>query len=1573
MAILSFKVQADYEKVVRLREEIAKLETQLRSVGKNTPDSEIKELERKLSDARGEFTALATEAAKAGNAMDKKFKSDIRSATKEVDALTAQIIEQKTIIKDTESDIRKFGEAYKKALSKGKMGEADSLKQELEAAKDILAERKHQLFDLTQEQAKSRLSVKELKDSYAEFKEEAGETTKANEGFQLSLGKVAGLIGGAAALKQLVSQIVAVRGQFQDMETQIETLVGKDTTAKIMPQIKEMAKVSPLTMTDIVGAEKMMLSFNIEAEKSIDYLKALSDVSMGNSQKFNSLTLAFSQMSSAGRLMGQDLLQMINAGFNPLQIISEKTGKSIAQLKEEMSKGAISAEMVQQAFLDATSAGGKFYNMSENASKTINGQISMMQDAMDAVFNEIGTKTEGVIIKSIQTVTSLIQNYETVGKVLVGLVATYGTYRTAVFIATAATEGQTIAELALTKVRVIATKAQEALNKAMLSNPYVAAAVAVAGLVTAMWTLNDSTAMAERRQRAYNEEQENASRKQKEHADAVQGLIDKVRDETQAEGERILAMDALKEAYPSIFAQYDVEKLKLADILELKKLINEEDAKRQKAERVASIADIDKRVGELNEAKRYAGQSASAIQSQIDDLLFKREKLVEEQQRSLVADFNSSLSDKSLEELRAYLKQIETGAFKLNGEAITTSTRDTLKKSVEEAIEKMSDASVKMYSDEYSAAEKEWNDAKKALDAIEKDKDKYTKAQYDAAVARKETAAKNFKKLGGDTTGKGAKAETDAVTKYNEQLAQQERIQQAQNRSDKERARTAKDMEFMVEQARISAMKEGAEKKRAQRELDNKKELEDLERQKQEYIEKVVAQEKAIFDAQEEQKAKNDKNYKKQSFDSVAAAAKVDTKAYDDAYEYTAQKQKNQQDEVLADLLERYKAYEDRKQELTISYLNDTDELNSMYEETGDERYQRSLDERHKAYVKALNALEKEMGSSDYKLIFGDPSKMTGATIEKALVAAREALAGLDKEADPELYQALVEAIDRMESARDMNPFEGWDTSVMGLIQKLYQIKKIREDITDAESLGNEDAIEKYNSNLESSKKDLRNALIGTGADAFANSLSQAADAMAKVAEISGDVQLAESAEQLGAFSQNLSAAAQGASSGGWIGAIVGGVTDMISQTVQAFSESKVQAAEAAKNMADYRRELELLKYLVRDEDYASIFGVDEMSMTADALEKASIAAADYETMMEELSSNTLTTLYEKHTQSNSIGAAIFGGSWGSLRKVVSNEFEGALEAYRKGYSQLEAMQVKTADYSGWANFWGKKDEYTALKDLAPDLWGADGVFSVENARVFLETNTQLNEEQREQIQNIIDMKDAYDEANAVVEDYLENLYGSWGADLSNAISDAVVSGADAWDVFDDKASEVIKNIGKQMIYNAFFKDIMDSYQDTLKSAAGDPTKMAEVTGQLVNELKNTYDAATNATRQFYDYARDVAGIDVYESEASEQSASSRGYQALSEDTGNELVGRALAQYESNLRMEESMRSAKESIDLMAVNQIQIRDIAAESRAMIADSYLELQQIRENTGAIIKPIKNLSEKIDKWDNKIMGL
>lgn len=166
---------------------------------------------------------------------------------------------------------------------------------------------------------------------------------------------------------------------------------------------------------------------------------------------------------------------MVNAGFNPLQIMSEKTGKSMTELKDEMSKGAISSEAVQQAFLDATNAGGKFQGMSENASKTISGQLSMLQDATDLAFNEMGQKAEGVIMDGIELATTLVTHYEEVAKVVGALAAAYGSWKAAVMLQTAVEKSrQAVAanaakEVAQIDARTAAVEAEIAKRKELIA------------------------------------------------------------------------------------------------------------------------------------------------------------------------------------------------------------------------------------------------------------------------------------------------------------------------------------------------------------------------------------------------------------------------------------------------------------------------------------------------------------------------------------------------------------------------------------------------------------------------------------------------------------------------------------------------------------------------------------------------------------------------------------------------------------------------------------------------------------------------------------------------------------------------------------------------------------------------------------------------------------------------------------------------------------------------------------------------------------------------------------------------
>ena len=301
---------------------------------------------------------------------------------------------------------------------------------------------------------------------------------------------------------------------------------------------------------------------------------------MGNNEKFSSMTLAFAQMSAAGRLMGQDLNQMINAGFNPLQVISEKTGKSIAVLKKEMEQGAISSEMVADAFAAATSEGGRFYNMLEKQNTGIRGERNKQNAVIKEKLNEIGEANEELIAGSYRATTYLIQNYETVGKVLAGLVVTYGTYRTAVMLVTAAESKHTFVEIGLTNARLLARKAQLALNAAMLTNPYVLLATAVIGLGAAMWAFHDSTTAAEKAQKRFDEQKKQSIKKEQEHKQRLEELISTLQNEYTSSMDRVKAMDAIKNEYPALFQKYIDEKGHIRDLIALWKEYNEEAGKR---------------------------------------------------------------------------------------------------------------------------------------------------------------------------------------------------------------------------------------------------------------------------------------------------------------------------------------------------------------------------------------------------------------------------------------------------------------------------------------------------------------------------------------------------------------------------------------------------------------------------------------------------------------------------------------------------------------------------------------------------------------------------------------------------------------------------------------------------------------------------------------------------------------------------------------------------------------------------------------------------------------------------------
>lgn len=214
------------------------------------------------------------------------------------------------------------------------------------------------------------------------------------------------------ALSTGIGVVAKLGMETEKTATAFRVLAGsEETSTKLLGQLNKYADETVWNRPEITEAAKTMMGFGVSTETVYDDLKMLGDVAMGDKNKLQSLALVFGQISAAGKLQGQDLLQLINAGYNPLLDISELTGKSVATLKDEMSKGAISADLVRQAFQKATGPGGKF-----------NGMIDQLANTVPGAFDQLKGKASAGLLRLYDIIQpKLIPAFQTMGKVLGGL------------------------------------------------------------------------------------------------------------------------------------------------------------------------------------------------------------------------------------------------------------------------------------------------------------------------------------------------------------------------------------------------------------------------------------------------------------------------------------------------------------------------------------------------------------------------------------------------------------------------------------------------------------------------------------------------------------------------------------------------------------------------------------------------------------------------------------------------------------------------------------------------------------------------------------------------------------------------------------------------------------------------------------------------------------------------------------------------------------------------------------------------------------------------------------------------
>ena len=1510
MAKLYFKIGSDWEEVVRLRNEIAKLKQELMSMDGTQFPAAFKALNAQLAASNQRLDELVTNAAKAGAEMETGFKRKIFDASQSVNGFTEKIIAQKSAIGSLQTTIRKNKELYKNIVSRG--GEDKELLNHISKQERALGKERDALFNLTQQQAEARLSVKKLRDEYTLYKNDGKQVVETNEGIAISWKKALAVIGGAGVLKALGSEMIRVRGEFQSMQTAIETMVGEDIAGRLIPQIKELAKISPLTMSDMVGAEKMMLGFNIQAEDTIKYLKAISDISMGESSKFNSLTLAFSQMSAAGKLMGQDLNQMINAGFNPLQIISEKTGKSIATLKDEMSKGAVSAEMVQQAFIDATSAGGKFYNMSENASKTINGQLSMMQDALDSVFNELGIKSESVIMDGIQMTTSLIQNYETVGKVLAGLVVTYGTYRTAVMLVTAAENGHSAATMVMRGRILLAQKAQALLNATMLKNPYVLLATVAIGAASAIWALSKRTTEAQEVQERYNASKENTIRKEEAHRQEIQRLISVASDEVEATANRNGAIEALKKAYPGIIEKYIDEEGHLTNLIQLQKELNEEQSKKKAESNQARLDAINAKVRNQEEYVLRMSGSEEAIK-EANDVLKELQRQQKEAQAAVNSDYINARIEEAKKlsdiELKKSISQWKSSLSKVTGDIIGDFSRDEVSSFIK-SLESILYAREKQTKNK-KYWEKQKKEAETALNSI-------------ASSQKKLLDTGKFKGID-DAVVNNYKDNVRKLKEAEKELKVYDSSSKQENQSPKEVTKQLKQEEQLAEQLlsirrknqqdEINLMEDGTERKLKQIDLDYQRELDAIKKQRREW---ESLQGGKLTDEQ---------------MSTLGMWASNAAKGRESGISDVNRKKLESDRKAWQEYFIEYGNYQEKRKNLVQKY---NDELAKLQKDSPEY----AIKEAEKS--KAIEQLDEQYGKSTKAMadLFEDASNKSVSAIQSII----------DK------YEILIKYMsgtDKDISIADLKGIGFTDKDIEGIEKGEISIK----DVTDAikglkDELKGKSPWQAFVYDLEKGIEAIKKGgndskKIGQGITDIGNAVTSFAPALnefgSSIADIFGfdDSKITSAVDALGGLGQTASGVGQIMS-----GDIVGGAMSAVSgiSAVVSALDGMFGADYSHYNemVEEYNKLNEIWDELIdkKLEYINTSYGAEADKVGKEALELVNKSIEAYRILgRERLNSGA-------SAGSHSIGKRM-------AKNTSSSDWQDIARALD--------MSVKDAkDFIGTGRMTGLFDLTTEqlekLKSEAPTFWA------------------KLDGDVRDYLDKIIEGEERIEEIhNQINEQLTQTTFDGVYSNFIDTLMDMKASSKDA-----------AEDVSEYFMQAMLSEQIGTLYQDKLKKWYEKFAKGMEdgsLTESERNALNSEYMGYIEEAMKLRDELAAATGYDKISQESTSQLSTSRGFgtEMTHEDAG-ELSGRFTALQIAGEEIKNQSTIQSQSLNLLTVKadallsiNTETRNIADDTRDLIAQSYLELVQISENTGAIVKPIIQIQKDMAEVKNNTSKL
>lgn len=984
----------------------------------------------------------------------------------------------------------------------------------------------------------------------------------------------------------------------------------------------------------------------------------------------------------------------------------------------------------------------------------------------------------------------------------------------------------------------------------LMANPLLLVAGAFVGLGYAIYSVVTAESEAERAIRMYNEALDEQQKKQDEYKDKIDNLIKTVEDNNIAEGERLQAFEALKAEYPTVFNNLLTEAEYLKDVLKYKKLIAEEDNNRARQDDTDLLTQEESKLEQLklgiDKLKSIYGNDETHLKIKPSIDVYNAQLEVINKQKSKVAShdvtaFLGNIKDMKDGDIASVIDGINNSLKALgksgdNAIAIVSELGGEFSKtqlsSIKNALEteQKSRSGDKKPGEEWLASyKKTYEDAEKAYNDFLNSKQVMSEAERDKELARlkelRDAAKTTYESKGGSASSdsKLGKQQESAAEKLRKE---QEKITELERQQSLERQRQQQDLENQAAQVKINALADGYEKEKAQRDLNNKMELENLERQKEDYIQKVVDMQRQVFEVEENTKVAKNKNYQKKTFD--ASSISVDTSIFNKIEQDTKKKQAAETAKYYTDVLSKYQDYITKRLNAEKQFNTERERLKKS---GASEAQLKELEyQRNETY----NSIDKEF-----------------AMREDSFQSWADGIANLSLKKLSELLLQAERELERMEFLTPNAPKLAEQRAKVTTLKNAISNKQNNTQTTPDERSNKEwQELYKTLSEIETKFDEIGDTVGGTTGDIL-SSAGQITTSTLQM--INGIVSFGEiSADNIQGVSAATAQAIASVEKASVILAIISAAIQIATKIVSLFKRTDYME-EFRKEMEKLNHELELAKLNAEiSADENNIFGDDFWKNAIKNVELANDAFARY--------NNTLDEISNRKKFPDFIGK-FFGKSG------IKNTFDSLEES-------IANMQIKVQHKTFF-----RSAKYKSLKDAVPELFNDDGSINMDALEKFIGSDTfgKLSGENQKYLQEMSDYWKSYQDAVEKVKDYLSDIFGELGSTMTDALVDAFANGTDAAQAFTDSVSDMLETLAKQMIYSVTLGPLMEKAQEEMlgimkNTSLSEEEKFKQWTDVLNNLVNNAISEQDRANELFDKYQQAAAdkGFDIFSPESAD-------------------------------------------------------------------------------------------------------